>query len=63
MVGSPKGAIEEQRQWHDNLEVAIRDLLTHAQGLVMECRMEEMEKVVLLERFPPVIEDKGKGRF
>lgn len=63
MMRPPREAVEEERQWADSFKVAVRHLLTPAQGLVMGYRMGEMETVVPLERFPTVMEDKGKGRF
>lgn len=44
MVGSLKEAVEGEGPWDDNMEMAVRSLLTPAHGLVMGYRLGDMEE-------------------
>lgn len=63
MVGAPAGTVDEQRPWDGHQDMAVRNVLTPAQGLVMGYRMGERRKWYHWGDSPTVMEDKGKGRF
>lgn len=60
--GPTNRGIEEERRGDAHVKVAREESVGPAQGLVMVCRMGGGDRVVPPERFPTVMEDKGKGR-